>query len=77
MHHLGQFCSLGFSGGSLSCLEHSRLLVSWVDSSNSDEFRNKRGEWSNYEERHFYDFQDIERVPDKASFIEQIRLICS
>ena len=26
---------------------------------------------------HIYDFQDIECVPDRAWFIEQIRLICS
>lgn len=39
-HPLEQFVHLGCSGDSLSCLKHNRLLVSWVDSSNSNEFRN-------------------------------------
>lgn len=39
-HPLGQFCSPVCSGDSLSGFKHSRLLVSWVDSSNSNELRN-------------------------------------
>ena len=39
-HPLRQFCSPGCSGDSLSCLKHSRLLVSWVDSSDSNELKN-------------------------------------